>query len=128
MDAYTEQQRLSAPTLPVEQVLKVRRRADVWDLSISFLLLLLLVVTVTMVALGVSRAWAAPTTGMLPVAAPAARVVAVPVPAVPAEWAWESATHSGEVPGYTTAPRLSDTSIGEVNPESGQAMSGVIFR
>ncbi len=43
------------------------------------------------------------------------------------EWAFESATHSGDVPGYTTAPRNNVVDVTEVNPESGQSMTGLIF-
>jgi len=44
------------------------------------------------------------------------------------ESAYESATHIGDVPGYTTAPRSESIDVNALSPESGQAMSGVLYR
>ncbi len=129
METYTQQQSLTTP-LPVAEVVVVakRRRVEMWELAIAFLLIVLLSATTAMIAtgFGVGNAVELPPV-VLPVAAPVENQPASPAAVQPAPWAWEGDSHTGAVPGYTTPPRGTGGDTGPVNPESGQSMTGNIF-
>ena len=129
METYTQQQSLATP-LPVAEVVVIakRRHLEMWELAIALLLIALLAATTTMVATGYGRndAVALPPVA-LPVAAPVESQPASPASVQPATWAWESDSHTGAVPGYTTPPQGTGADTGPMNPESGQSMTGVIF-
>ena len=129
METYTHEQTLTPP-LPVAQVVVVakRRRLEMWELAITFLLIALLAATTAMVATGFGNGDAVQLPSVvLPVAVPVENQPARPAAVQPATWAWESDSHTGAVPGYTTPPQVTGGDTGPVNPESGQSMTGVIF-
>ena len=128
MDTYTQHQPLTTPLPVVALVVAKRRRVVLWELAIALLLIALLAATTAMVAtsFGATDAVASPPL-VLPVAAPVERLPARPASVQPAAWAWESDSHTGAVPGYTTPPRGTGRDTGPVNAESGQSMTGNIF-
>ncbi len=128
MDTYTQQQSLTTPLPVVEVVVAKRHRAELWELAIAFLLIVLLATTTAMIVAGVGAKDAVESPPItLPVATPVENQLASPASVQPAQWAWESDSHTGAVPGYTTPPEGTGSDTGPVNPESGQSMTGNIF-